>query len=86
MRRLVNGKLQDEDVYVEGRDTNAILREFMNTNDRDEEGTRALRALHDAIDRGRREEAARLYQQLLGRWGDLDPALIRAKALIDSEG
>jgi len=86
VRRLVDGKLQDEDVFVEGRDTNAILREFMHTNDRDEEGTRALRALHDAIDQGRREEAARLYQQLLGRWGDLDPALIRAKALIDSEG
>jgi predicted ATP-binding protein involved in virulence len=86
VRRLVDGKLQDHDVFVEGRDTNAILREYMQTNDRDEEGTRALRALHDAIDQGRKVEADRLYQDLLTRWGDLDPALIRAKALIESEG
>lgn len=86
VRRLFDGKLQARDLHVEGRDTNAILREFMHTNDRDEEGTRALKALHDAIDQGRREEATRLYDELLARWGDLDPALIRAKALMDSEG
>ncbi len=86
VRRLVDGKLQEHDVFVEGRDTNAILRELMHTDDRGADGTRALQALHDAIDQGRREDAARLYQELLARWGDLDPALIRAKALMDSEG
>jgi predicted ATP-binding protein involved in virulence len=86
VRRLFDGKLQEDHVFVEGRDTNAILREYMHTEDRGTEGTRALQALHDAIDQGRREDAERLYKELLARWGDLDPALIRAKALMDSEG
>ena len=39
------------DVFVSGRDTNAILRDLMRTDDRDDEGVIALRRLHDAIDR-----------------------------------
>ena len=85
VRRLVDGKLQEYPVFVEGRDTNAILREHMHTDDRDAAGTRALQELHDLIDQRRGEEAAKRYQELLARWGDLDPALIWAKALMDPE-
>ena len=85
VRRLVNGKLQEDHVFVEGRDTNAILREYMHTDDRDGEGTRELQMLHDFIDNGRREEAEKLYNKLLARWGDLDPDLIEAKVLLDLE-
>ena len=35
VRRLVEGRLQEGRVFVEGRDTNAILREHMHTEDRD---------------------------------------------------
>ena len=86
VRRLFKGKLQEYPVLVEGRDTNAILREHMNTEDRDPEGTRALRNLHDFIDQGRHEEAEHLYHELFSRWGDLDPALIRARAMMDLDG
>ena len=86
VRRLVNGRLQADRVFVEGRDTNAILREYMHTEDRDGEGTRELKTLHDHIDQGRREEAEALYKKLLARWGDLDPDLIEAKVLLDLEG
>ena len=85
VRRLFDGKLQEYPVLVEGRDTNAILREYMRTEDRSAEGTGALRALHDYIDQGRREEAEELYKKLLARWGDLDPDLIEAKVLLDLE-
>ena len=85
VRRLFDGKLQEYPVLVEGRDTNAILREYMRTEDRSAEGTGALRAVHDHIDGGRREEAEELYQKLLSRWGDLDPDLIEAKVLLDLE-
>ncbi len=85
VRRLFDGKLQEYPVLVEGRDTNAILREYMRTEDRSAEGTGALRALHDYIDRGRRKEAEELYKKLLSRWGDLDPDLIEAKVLLDLE-
>ena len=37
-RRLFDGKLQAGNVFVEGRDTNAILREYMHTDDRDDGG------------------------------------------------
>ena len=85
VRRLFDGKLQEHSVFVEGRDTNAILREYMRTDDRSAEGTDALRALHDYIDGGHHEEAERLYKKLLARWGDLDPELIRTKAFMDLE-
>ena len=87
VRRLFDGKLQVQEhpVFVEGRDTNAILREYMRTDDRSAEGTDALRSLYDYIDGGHREEAERLYEKLLARWGDLDPELIRAKAFMDPE-
>ena len=83
VRRLVDGSLQEGAVLVEGKDTNSILREYMHTEDRDVEGTRALQELHNRIDRGRLEEARELYEELLTRWGDLNPALIRARALMD---
>ena len=85
VRRLFDAKLQEYPVLVEGRDTNAILREHMNTEDRDPEGTRALRRLHDYIDEGPREDAEELYRKLLARWGDLDPDLIEAKVILDLE-
>jgi len=85
VRRLMTGILQEHEVFVEGRDSNSILRDFMGTDDRDEEGTRALRDLHDAIDRGDREQAERLFAELVARWGVADPALIRAKGFMDWE-
>ena len=85
VRRLFDGKLQEYPVLVEGRDTNAILREYMRTEDRDGEGTRELQKLYDSIDQSRHEEAEELYSKLLARWGDLDPELIRAKTLMDLE-
>ena len=83
VRRLIDGRIQERNVFVEGRDTNAILREQMNTDDRDEAGAQDLDRLHRAIDSGSREEADRIYKELLARWGSDDPALIRAKSLMD---
>ena len=84
-RRLFDGKLQEYPVLVESRDTNAILREHMNTEDRAGEGTRDLQKLYDFIDQSRHEEAEELYRKLLARWGGLDPELIRARAIMDLE-
>ena len=78
VRRLIDGELQQHPVFVEGRDTNAILREYMRTDDRDDMGVVKLRRLHLAIDRGDRVDAERIYRELAKRWGDNDPALIRA--------
>lgn len=83
VRRLSDWRLVDHGVLVAGRDSNAILREQMHTDDRDEAGVRDLRGLYDVIDQGRKEDAERLYQMLLTRWGDLDPELIRARELMN---
>lgn len=83
VRRLVNGRIQEHDVLVEGRDSNAILRDLMGTDDRDAQGREALQKLHDAIDRGDREVAESLYGELRDRWGETDTALIRARRLMD---
>ena len=83
VRRLVDGALQEEGVFVSGRDTNAILRDLMNTDDRDDVGAAALRELHEAIDRGDRPLAKRLHEGLVERWGFNDPALIRARGFME---
>ena len=83
VRRLVDGKLQEEGVFVSGRDTNAILRDHMNTDDRDDVGAAALRELHQAIDQGDRPVAERLHAELAERWGFNDPALIRARGFME---
>ena len=83
VRRLLDGKLQAGNVFVEGRDTNAILREYMHTDDRDDGGVVELRRLHNAIDQGDAEQADRIYRELRVRWGDSDPALIRAKGFME---
>ena len=85
VRRLIDGRLQEHPVFVEGRDTNAILRQYMHTEDRDPKGIRKMQRLHDCIDQGRREEAAELYEELCARWGRSDPDLIRVRAFMDEE-
>lgn len=85
VRRIANSQLVTHGVFVEGRDSNAILREHMQTSDRDEEGERLLRRLYDAIDSGDRDVAETLYKDLLSQWGSLDPELIRARGLMDWE-
>ena len=85
VRRLVDGRLQEHQVFVEGRDTNAILRDLMHTDDRDERGVVELNRLHRAIDRGDRVGAERIYRELAERWGDNDPALIRAGWFMEEE-
>jgi len=84
-RRLVDRELQEDHVFVEGRDTNAILRDLMRTDDRDDKGVVELNRLHRAIDRGDRVEAERIHRELAGRWGDNDPALIRAGWFMEDE-
>lgn len=83
VRRLVDGQLQAWDVFVAGRDTNAILRDLMNTDDRDDSGAAALRRLHEAIDQGDQKLAERLHKELAERWGSNDPALIRARGFME---
>ncbi len=78
VRRLIDGRLQEHGVFVEGRDTNAILCDLMDTDERDDKGAVELSRLHRAIDRGDRVEAERLYRELAEWWGNDDPALIRA--------
>jgi predicted ATP-binding protein involved in virulence len=85
VRRLVNWRLRDSGVLVEGRDTNSILRELMDTDDRDEAGKKALRELYAAIDDGRLEDARTQLAKLRERWGGLDPELIRAEGFLGEE-
>ena len=85
VRRLVDGRLQEHSVFVEGRDTNAILCDLMRTDERDDKGAVELNRLHRAIDRGDRVEAERIYRELAERWGENDPALIRAGWFMEDE-
>jgi predicted ATP-binding protein involved in virulence len=83
VRRLIGGAVMAGGLFVEGRDTNAILRELMGTDDRDARGDAPLKALYDLIDDGKVAEARTLLEHMRAKWGDLDPELIRAEGLID---
>lgn len=85
VRHLVDGRIQEHDVFVAGRDSNAILRDHMNTDDRDDAGTVALRELYGAMHGDDREAATRLFERLRRRWGNDDPAIIRAEGFMDDE-
>lgn len=83
-RPLVGGKISEQRVFVEGRDSNAILRELMNTSARDPQGAAELRKLDGLIDSGQLAEARALLERLkTQKWGDLDPELIRREGLVD---
>ena len=83
VRHLVNGRIQEQNVFVSRRDTNAILRDLMSTDDRDDEGAADLRRLYKAIDQGNRQLTAQIHQELVERWGVNDPALIRARGFME---
>ena len=83
VRRLVDGRLQDRNVFVSGRDTNAILRDLMGTDDRDDKGATDLRRLYRAIDQGNHKLVKQVHQELAERWGVNDPALIRARGFME---
>ena len=57
----------------------------MHTDERDKRGAVELNRLHRAIDQGDRVGAERIYRELAKRWGDNDPALIRAGWFMEEE-
>jgi predicted ATP-binding protein involved in virulence len=83
VRWLRDGKLAEGTVHVEGRDTNSILREYMATDDRGDEGAEPLRELYALIDDGKVDDARARLTALRKRWGSLDKELIRAEGLVD---
>ena len=83
VRRLVDGEIQEGNVFVSRRDTNAILRDLMGTDDRDDKGAADLHRLYKAIDQGNHQLAAQIHQELAERWGVNDPALIRARGFME---
>ena len=83
VRWLRNGTVEQHGIFVEGRDSNAILRELMGTDARDSEGSKALRELYALIDDGELAPARAKLAELRARWGQLDPELIRVEGLVD---
>lgn len=86
VRRLRDARLVERVVHVEGRDTNAILREEMETDDRDEAGVQWRDAFYLALDAGNTLEARAMLEELKQRWGTKDPEVIRAETMLDEEG
>jgi len=82
VRRLVDFGTHEQGVFVEGRDTNAILRELMATDDRDERGKKDLTVLYASIDERKVDQARTLLAQLRSKWGKHDPELLRAEGLL----
>ena len=70
-------------MFVSWRDSNAILRDLMETDDRDDKGAAELRRLYKAIDQQNHKLADRIHQELAERWGVNDPALIRARGFME---
>lgn len=85
VRRLRDARLVKHEVHVEGRDSNAILREEMDTDDRDEAGVAWRAAFYKALDLGDTHEARAMLEGLKRSWGSKDPEVIRAETLLREE-
>lgn len=83
VRLIRDGKLWPGTIHVEGRDSNSIMRQYFDTDERDVEGVKKLEALDLVIDNGNADEARKQLAELLTLWGTLDPDLIRRKARVD---
>ena len=81
-RALVDGKLAHQRLFIEGRDSNAILTDVMGAKERDPDAARALSRLYVAIDREDMASARDQLQELREQWGELDPEVVRAEILI----
>lgn len=86
VRHLTTEGLSKQRLFVEHRDTNAILREVMDTPARPNEGQRDLQALYDAIDQEDFAQARQHLAALKARWGEDDPELVRAETFLDLAG
>jgi len=85
VRRLRDARLVERVVHVEGRDSNAILREEMDTDDRDEAGVEWRAAFYRALDLGDMPAARAMLEELKRSWGTKDPEVIRAETLLREE-
>lgn len=83
VRRLVNYKVEQGGIFVQDRDTNAILADAMGDDERSSHGNALLRELYSAIDTGKIEVGERKLTELRAVWGPTDPAIVRAEAMLD---
>lgn len=86
VRRLRDAKLVERVVHVEGRDSNAILRDEFDTDDRDDDGRLLLTAMYKTFEEGDVDGARAKLAALKRMWGENDPEVIRAEGLLDEEG
>lgn len=82
VRLLRDFEVISEGLHVEGRDSNALLREHFQTEARPTSGESDLRGLYAAIDAGDLAAAEAALEALRARWGSDDPELVRAEALL----
>lgn len=83
VRRLVNYEVEQGGVFVQNRDSNAILADAMGDDERSPEGNNLLRDLYAAIDTGNLEVGERKLAALRAIWGPTDPAIVRAEGMLD---
>lgn len=76
----------NKQVYVEGRDSNAILRDHMDTDERSRDGVRALHNLYRMLDEEDYSRARALLDALRVQMGPLDPELDLAERILEEEG
>ena len=73
-----------QDVFVSGRDSNAILRDLMDTDDRDDVGRRRARSIYTRRStKATGNSPSGSIEELVERWGFNDPALIRARGFME---
>jgi predicted ATP-binding protein involved in virulence len=85
VRILARGTLLDAQPFVEGRDTNSLLEDVLGVSERPE-GVRArIDEVSRLLDDGRYEEAKERLDGLSAQLGPDDPAVVRARWILDRE-
>lgn len=85
MRILENNCLAALEPFVEGRDSNSLLEDVFGVPERPEPQQQAIDTLARALDDERYDVARQLLVQIESQVGPDDPAVIRARWLLDRE-
>ncbi len=80
---LQDFKLEKQKPHTEGRDSNAILEDIFGVPSRPENWKGQLHELFDAIEKGEKGTAQKLYTELKNKLGDRDLELQRAENFMD---
>jgi predicted ATP-binding protein involved in virulence len=76
---IENQEIKTINNFVEGRDSNSILREIFDIMERPDLDNKRLMEFYVEIERGDYNKSFEIYSELKNKWGETDPEIVKAE-------